>query len=73
MIIYHQAANHSLKSTLVFSHPKGVGSKAATFSVNWTFRVRDLSVHNSYMVVKLKRRVCEVLPESTKLSSRFVP
>jgi len=49
--------NHNLKSAFVFSQPFVVSSKAATFSVNFTFRPRDLSVQSSYMVVRLNRRV----------------
>jgi hypothetical protein len=63
----------SLKSAFVFSHPNGDSSILATFSESLPFNIRFLSEHNSYVVERLNRRVCDDRPESTNFSNIVRP
>lgn len=67
------SAHYSLKSALVFSHPNGDCSIAATFSASCIFSPLGLSVHSSYMVVRLKSSVWDEYPASTSFSSNARP
>lgn len=60
--------HYSLKSVFNFSHPADDSSIPATRSASFVLRLRCFSVHSSYMVDRLNRRVCEEKPDSIRLS-----
>ena len=64
---------YSLKSAFIFSQPAADSSIPATLSASFIFKLRFFSVHNSYIVDRLNRSVCDDKPEFTSPSRTSRP